>query len=119
MFRASIDGLDEAINELETGVLTAYRDSLSAGAEIIAGIARRDHPYTDRTGDLTASIESIAPPAAGFSAAVVAGEDYASFLEERGFAFLEPAARTADPYMENDLDNRLRTAIGHAAWVVA
>ena len=65
----------------------------SAGA--VAITARRDHPYTNRTGNLEAATYADTTTGAFTSdtlhCAVIGGMPYASYVEGRGYAFLEPA----------------------------
>ena len=104
------------------GILTGWEREIAEELERVAeGHARRvaaeaqaSHPYTDRTGDLTASIEAL--PAQGdaldgtLSASVVAGMDYAGYVEAAGFAFLEPAAERTESALVADAEAALARA---------
>ena len=95
--RVRLHGGPEALDALDAAVGDAIEDAVARAAEVIAHAARADHAYTDRSGDLTGSIEAL--PAVrtedGARGGVVAGMDYASHVEAKGFAFLEPALRSA------------------------
>lgn len=70
-------------------------------AKDVADDARANHPYTDRTGDLTSSIQAIAGPGL-YEAQVFAGTEYASYVEEgvsgrsRPYPYLGPASERAE-----------------------
>ena len=104
----TLNGLDELIAEFTAGVDEGLRVAFSQTAAGIASTARADHPYTDRTGDLTASTEGL--PAQGSAmqgtlrGAVVAGMDYASYVEQgttrsAPYPFLGPAGDANDGYL--------------------
>jgi len=102
-----------ALDALEGSVLDAIEDAVNRAGDVVAHDARADHPYQDRTGDLTASIEALPAvrTADGARGGVLAGEDYASFVEARGFAFLAPAAERSGGRVELELDRALEDAV--------
>lgn len=107
---AAFDALDRAVDE-------AVVDAVARGAELIAQAARAEHPYTDRSGDLTASVAPLpaVPTADGAAGGVVASMPYASFVEAKGFAFLEPAARRSEGRLDDLLDRSLEDAVRRGA----
>lgn len=115
--RVRLSGGEAALDALDAAVGDAIVDAVARGAEVIAHAARADHPYQDRTGDLSASIEALpaVPTADGAVGGVLAGEDYASFVEAKGFAFLEPAARRSEARLEFELDRALLDAVRRGA----
>ena len=121
---AEFRGLDEAFDALTRALEPGVREGLERIAEAVAVAAATEHPYTDRTGNLTASIE--ATPATGtladgtLTATVVAGEEYASYVDERPeYAFLKPARRRIEQAGEaaRALDAALDRAAHDAGWV--
>lgn len=102
-------------------------------ADDVAAEARRDHPYTDRTGRLTQSTQAM-PPRGEFSnnnlrAVVVAGAPYASYLEgrtelgeaedgtwDRAYAFLMPAWARSEGKALETVEAAMATALARAGW---
>lgn len=107
---AAFDALDEAVGD-------AIEDAVNRAAGVIAHAAAAEHPYTDRTGDLTGSIEALPAvrTAEGARGGVLAGMNYASHVEARGYAFLEPAAQRSEGRLDHDLHDALETAVRRAA----
>lgn len=95
----------------------AVEDAVNRAAETVATAARVDHPYTDRSGALTASIEAL--PAVrtdgGAIGGVVAGEHYASFVEAQGYPFLGPALSASEARIEHDTEDVLEVALRRGA----
>lgn len=123
MFTARLDGIEEALQELEDEVMEALPGIVTQWAQGAAQHARAEHPYTDRTGDLTASIEALPARTMGdrVEGGVVAGMDYASFVDEgtsraRPYPYMEPAAQASEPYAEEIAERGLRTATTAAGW---
>lgn len=119
MLRARLNGFDAAIRDLEREVTASLPPVVERAAQDIALRAKATHPYTDRTGNLTRSIEplpAVAAPDGTVRGGVVAGEEYASYVEEKGFAFMEPAAREVEPTMEADAARTLTDAAARAGW---
>lgn len=105
--------MGDAFDDLEAAVDAALLASVRDAADVIAFEAKASHPYTDRTRDLTTSIEALPAVAGpeGVVGGVIAGEEHASYLERRSeFAFLKPAADRSDARIEHDMDTNLRTA---------
>lgn len=118
MVRAYFD-ISDAIRALEEAVEDAVRDAVREHAARIADAAKGDHPYTDRTGDLTASIRAYAPRALGTAirSEVVADMPYADYVERRRpFAYLGPASDRVEPYFEFDTEARMTAAARGAGW---
>lgn len=87
---------------------------LAAGA-LTATLAQANHPYRDRTGTLSASIEGL--PAVGSAmggtlmGGAAAGADYASYLEASvTWAFMAPAWQQVEPLLEHNADLALGRA---------
>lgn len=107
--RRLLDALDD---ELETAV----RRSTSA----VAFAARADHPYTDRTRNLTRSTRDYAPRGRASEGTLRgeagAYEDYASFVERKPrFAFLEPALERSRDHFDRYRDDALEAAVRRVA----
>mgnify|MGYP000861797170 CR=1 FL=1 len=90
--------LDEALATMEARIEAALPEAMRTAAETVAAEARAEHPYTDRSGTLTASITAGGVHTEGehVVAEVVAEADYASYVAEgsahrEGRPFLEPA----------------------------
>ncbi len=122
MFAATLNGLEEALQELEDETLSGLPAIVETWAQGAAQHARAEHPYTDRTGNLTASIEALPARAVGdrVEGGVVAGMDYASYVDEgtsraRPYPYMEPAARATESYAEEIADRGLRAAVTRAA----
>lgn len=117
MLRALLTGGDAAFDAIDAAVGDAIEDAVNRAAGVIAHAAAADHPYTDRTGNLTGSIEALPAvrTAEGARGGVLAGMDYASHVEARGYAFLEPAAQRSEGRLAHDLDDALEAAIRRAA----
>lgn len=105
--------LSPFLDDVERAGLDALEDAVTRAGEVVAFAARADHPYTDRTGDLTGSIEGLPAvrTANGAQGGVVAGMDYASYVEGRGYAFLEPALMS----QQGRIDHELADALSRAA----
>lgn len=119
MFRARLDGFDAAIRDLEREVNASLPPVVERAAQDIALRAKSMHPYTDRTGNLTRSIEplpAVSAPDGMVRGGVVAGEEYASYVEAAGYEFMEPAAREVEPTMEVDAARTLADAAARAGW---
>lgn len=111
---SGLTGVSGALSAWEREIASALEEVVEEQASRIATEARASHPYTDRTGNLTASIEAL--PAQGSArggdlrAAVVAGEEYASYVDQGRFAFLLPAAER----VEGDLVDAAERALAEA-----
>lgn len=118
MISAELQGLD-AFDQLADALDEELVAVVERTAETAASIARADHPYTDRTGALTASLEALPATAQGSIArgGVAAGTDYAEHVERRpGFAFLGPALDAAEAFAEEDLAASAQRAASRAGW---
>ena len=105
--------------ELRTQLNTTLHEAVRRGAQMVAETARADHPYVDRTGNLTRSIRSYAPRGTflneSLRAEVIATERYASYLERRQlYAFLAPALGRSEGRIEHDLHDALEAAVERA-----
>lgn len=125
MFSATLSGIEEALQELEDETLAGLPGVVEQWAQGVAQYARAEHPYTDRTGNLTASIEALPARYVGehVEGGVVAGMDYASYVNEgtsraRAYPYMDPAARATEPYVEEIAERGLRTATTAAGWKV-
>jgi len=119
-FTARFEGLDAFLSDLGEAVNEGTEAAVERHGDRVAGAARADHPYTDRTGDLTASLEGL--PAMGsaldgtLQGGTVAGTEYASYVEEgtersRAYPYLEPAATLTEPAFEQDADAQLQASL--------
>lgn len=119
---ARFTGFDEALGALTRGLDRGLEVGFERAAEVVAANARGDHPFTNRTGDLERSIHAEPDPHVALArgavdAAVVADEDYASYVDEReGFAFLEPAAERRANDAARAVDAALDDAAAAAGW---
>lgn len=111
MLRARLAGLDAALDGIARGVERAAKRTVERHGERVAGAAKTEHPYTDRAGDLTASIEGLPATGAALDGAMIggtaAGAGHASYVEEgtpraKAYPFIEPAAVLAEPIFEQD-----------------
>ena len=116
--------------EFDTHVLTAslralpghlddtVQAAVERSAEAVADTARRDHPYMNRTGDLEASTEPDRASGAFTSdtlhCAVVAGMPYASYVEARGYAFLEPALQRNEARVAQEFFQAFEAAVARS-----
>lgn len=123
MFTASLSGIEEALQELESETLSALPGVVETWAQGAAQHARAEHPYTDRTGDLTASIQALPARRVGdrVEGGVVAGMSYASYVDEgtdrsRPYPYMQPAAEATEPYVEEIAERGLRAATTAAGW---
>lgn len=112
---ARLTGFDQVERSLSDMLSSALEAAVARGAEIIAFNAKAEHPYTDRTGRLTASIEALPATVTGATAqaGVLAGMDYASFVEA-SHAYLAPAAQRTEGRIEHELDIILTAALQRA-----
>lgn len=106
-------GGEDAFDALDDAIGDAIEDAVNRAAGVIAFGARADHPYTDRTGDLSGSIEALPAvrTAEGARGGVLAGMEYASHVEAKGYAFLEPAARRSEGRIDHELNDALEQAV--------
>lgn len=92
--------------------------AVERSAEAVADTARRDHPYMNRTGDLEASTEADRASGAFTSdtlhVAVVAGMPYASYVEARGYAFLEPALQVNEARVAQEFFQAVEAAVARS-----
>lgn len=103
-----IEGMDDLLKNLSDypkKVVGALAQAAEISQALVVADARQNHPYTDRTENLTNSIQAgrILITELSVEAEVVALMDYASFVEmgtsrARAFPFLYPAvmAQQAD-----------------------
>jgi hypothetical protein len=111
--RVRLIGGDDALDALDEALGDAIEDSVGRASEVIAHAARADHPYTDRSGDLTGSIEAlpVVRTEDGARGGVLAGMTYASHVEAKGYAFLDPAAQRSEGRIDQALDDALEAAV--------
>lgn len=105
-------GLDEAMGHVERAVDGAIEESVANAAEVITFAARADHPYTDRTEQLTQSIEALPAVRSGelVHGGVIAGMPYAQYVE-RSHPYLEPAAARSEARIDHDTEEILRRRV--------
>lgn len=101
---------------LEHAARDALVDAVDRAAEVVAFDARAEHPYTDRTGQLTESIEALPAHATvmGAEGGVIASMPYASYVEARGFEFLSPAFQRSHDRIEHEMYDALERAVDRA-----
>jgi len=84
-------------------------------SETIAEEARSNHPYQNRTGDLQASTQALEPTGSFYSdtllGEVVALEDYATYVEDKGYQFLEPALEAKSSQIDRMLNDAIERAV--------
>ncbi len=119
--RVELTGVDRELAKLSTAFDAAMGDWAERAGGIVAATAQRNHPYTDRTHNLTDSTEGGAPRgrfmADTLETSAVAGMDYAEYVDENpSFRFLEPAYRSAEPELEEDAERALEHAARAAGW---
>jgi methylmalonyl-CoA mutase cobalamin-binding subunit len=111
----SLAGLDAFETRMNEAIDDALQAAVERGADVIAYAAKADHPYQDRTGDLTGSIEALPAirAAEGVRGGVLAGMDYAAYVDAR-MPFLDPAARRSEDRIEHELDQLIHDAMRRA-----
>lgn len=93
---ANVKGFEEIQKNLNKfkkeakGVLT---NAVFHGGTLIQNEAKSNHPYKDRTGNLTGSIQAGTPKVRGTKIIeeVTAGMEYAVHVEMKGYPFMFPA----------------------------
>lgn len=96
-FSVNSDSLQESINQFKLRTLAAVDIYMKTEAKDLEGYAKRNRPWTDRTGDARKRLtgkESRIPE--GFEIALVHGVEYGIWLElahEKNYAILEPTIR--------------------------
>lgn len=121
--KVRIEGIEEALDALCEEAIDSARVAVALHASRVAEEARSTHPYTDRTGDLTDSIEALDTNREGdfVRGYVVAGMGYASYVEEgtsrnRPYPYLRPAAERLDGALSEAADAELEGAAERAGW---
>lgn len=119
--RATLRGVNEAIEDLERRINEEMRDAVKLAADLVAGDAQLTHKFTTRTGRLVASIQSGTPTgsfdAGNLECEVFADAPYASYVEEgygRQYDYLEPAFQHVEGQFQDVADTALRDAVSKA-----
>ena len=120
MLTATLYGIGAALDALAEAADARLDAALEQISRLTADEARANHPFTNRSGDLESSIrplDSFGSALDGtLTGGVVADEDYASFVEANGFAFLGPAFERVEASAERELDDALDSAARAAGW---
>lgn len=116
LLRLDVSELSRAVRRVERGAMEALDDAVERASELVAFTARADHPYTDRTGDLTKYTEALPTrrlrDQGAVEGGVIAGTPYASFVNRNPrFAFLEPALAQNEARIDQELDQILDAAM--------
>lgn len=109
---AFLDRLEEDVARIGNAVMDGVETAVQRASEVVAHAARADHPYTDRTGALSASIEALPAVRVGevVRGGVLAGAEYAEHVE-RSHPFLAPALDASLARIEQETDQVLHEAI--------
>jgi len=95
VFYARLVGFDDVIHEIQEHADAGAEDGMERASALIAAEARSRHAYTNRTTNLQRSTHHVPPHGSlhggNLTGLVVADEDYASYVEDAGYAFLLPA----------------------------
>lgn len=111
-------GLVASLGALPDHFDDAVAAAVRRSADAVAYTARADHPYTNRTHALETS--TFADRVTGtftsdtMHCAVVAGVSYASYVENRGYAFLEPALRMNEARVEQEFFDAVEAAVARS-----
>ncbi len=120
MLSAVLTGFDAALAALDAELDRLLDAALEQISRRVADEARASHPFQNRTGDLEASIRPLDTHGSALdgtlTGGVVADEEYASYVEDKGFAFLEPAWERVEGEAESLLDDALESAARAAGW---
>lgn len=117
---AHLDGVERAAHALHDALDEEIAMALERCGRIVAAAAKTEHSFTNRTGDLEASIESL--NAVGtfsrdtLSVSVVARMPYGSYLEEGDWPFLASALAEHSSEMTGELEIGIERAIARAGW---
>lgn len=107
--------LAAALRALPGHLDSAFERAVLRSAEAVAYTARVDHPYTNRTGALETATYADRVSGAFTSdtlhCAVIAGVPYASYVEGRGYAFLEPALQMNEGRVEQEYFDAVEAAV--------
>lgn len=121
--KVRFEGIEEALAGLCEEAIDSARVAVALHASRVAEGARSTHPYTDRTGNLTESIEALDTNREGdfVRGYVVAGMDYASFVEEgtsrmHARPYLSSAAERLDATLGQTAEEELEGAADRAGW---
>ncbi len=105
----------DSLNRLGTALDDELEGALREAGEVVASAAKADHPYQDRTRDLTRTTRAYAPRGrfsrGTLRVEVVATQPYASFVARRKGDWLEDAFNRQRGRIENDIENAVRRAI--------
>ena len=93
------------LSSFSTGFIAALTEAVEMTQANVSNFAKQNHPYIDRTGQLTNSIQPgrVLISKDDLTGEVLADKDYASFVElgtsrSRPFPFLYPALAQAAPF---------------------
>lgn len=100
------------VERLDAAVMDGLEEAVRRASNVVASAARADHPYTDRTGTLTAMTLPLDTVRAGATVrgGVSAGTDYAQYVD-RSHPFLEPALDAQRARIEQETDQVINAAV--------
>lgn len=110
--------LVSALRALPGHLDDTVEQAVQRSADAVASTARTDHPYINRTGALETS--TYADRLSGvfgsdtLHCAVIAGVPYASYVEDRGYAFLEPALRMNEARIDQEFFGAVEAAVARS-----
>lgn len=108
----------EGLRRLRAAVDDELEAALRGVGEVVVSAAKADHPYQDRTRDLTRTTRAYAPRGrfsqGSLRVEVVATQPYASHVMRRKGDWLEAAYNRQRGRIENDVENALRRAVDKA-----
>ncbi len=120
MLTATLSDLAAPLARLEAALEHQLDAALGLISARVADEAKASHPFQNRTGDLEASIRPLDTSGSALdgtlAGGVIAEEDYASFVEAAGFAFLDPAYERVAPETDRLLEQALSEAARAAGW---
>lgn len=110
--QAFAEQLAADVERLDAAVMDGVEECVRRASTTVAEQARENHPYTDRTGDLTASIQAQETVRAGDTVrgGVEATTEYASYVG-RSHPYLEPAFQAQRSRIEGECDQVMAAAV--------
>lgn len=117
------EGVDAAIGALRAAIDAELTAGMLRGAQIVADDARREHPYTNRTGRLESrTVPGRVVLLAGSVRAEVLGDTrYGRYVDEgtahsRPYPFLFPAWERRQDAVASEIESALSLAARRAGW---
>jgi hypothetical protein len=117
---ARLTGWDPQLRALEQALDEQVEQALHLLMFHVAEEAQARHPYQDRSGDLTGSIQVLDPTGrfwdGTLEGGVEASMEYASFVEEHVGPILDPIWEASEAKADELLDEALERAASLAGW---